>query len=200
MSVMEQHIILKSIGQNRGTGKDNIGEEEAVFAFLKGREEGFDALFHRYYPPLRYLAQDLLGSHAAAEDIVSDSFVKLWERRGRLGTSGSIRAWLYTTVQNACIYVLRREKLKMLHLAYTKRSGEGQERPVLHRLIEAETLHRLHTALKTLPPKCGKVLRMYYLEEKSLQEIAAELNLSLSTVKSQKGRAVELLKKRVGGR
>lgn len=179
---------------------DLRGEQEAVEAFLQGREEGFDTLYHRYYPPLCYLAQGLLGSCAAAEDIVSDSFAKLWQRRGRLATSGSIRAWLYTTVHNACLDILRRQKLRNIHQAYVKRAGEEEERPVLHRLIQAETLHRLHTALNTLPPRCGRVLRLYYLEEMSLQEIATEMRVSLSTVKTQKGRAVELLRKKVGGR
>lgn len=58
-------------------------------------------------------------------------------------------------------------------------------------------MHQVYTALQTLPPKCGQVFRMYYLEEKSLQEIADELDLSLSTVKSQKGRAIELLRKKL---
>lgn len=141
---------------SREAGIDQRGEQEAVEAFLQGREEGFAALFRRYYPPLCYLAQDLLGNRAAAEDIVSDSFLKLWERRGKLDTRGSLRAWLYTTVHNASLDLLRRQKLRNIHQTYVNRVGEGQERPAEHRIIEAETLHRLYTALQTLPPRCGR--------------------------------------------
>lgn len=193
--VMEKHIIPLN-----GRRNENRAEEEAELEFLQGREEGFEAIFHRYYPPLCYLAQGLLGSRPAAEDIVSESFARLWERRERLSSRGSLRAWLYTTVHNACIDTLRREKLRSIHQAYTKRAGEEGVRPAEHRIIEAETLHRLYTAMETLPPRCGRVLRLYYLEEKSLQEIATDMNVSINTVKTQKGRAVELLRKRVGGR
>lgn len=77
-------------------------------------------------------------------------------------------------------------------------TGERWDRPMLHRTIEAETLNRVYLALNTLPPKCGQVFRLYYLQEKPLAEIAGELNLSLSTVKSQKRRALLLLKQRLG--
>ena len=129
--------------------------------------------------------------------ITDDAFLKLWERREMLGQAGSIRAWLYTTVRNGCIDHLRREKRKRAYISEAKSTNDTEDQPTEHRIIEAETLYQVYKALETLPRKCGQVFKMYYLEEKSLQEIADEMKISLSTVKSQKGRALELLRKKL---
>jgi RNA polymerase sigma-70 factor (ECF subfamily) len=177
--------------------KHSLGEEEALSALLRGREEGLDYFFRRYHAPLIYFAQGLIHDRETAEDLVEDAFLKLWERREELGMQGSLRAWLYTTVRNACIDLLRRNKLKVVYVKEVQATSDKDDKPVLHRIIEAETIEQVYAALQSLPPKCGQVFRMYYLEEKSLQEIADELDLSLSTVKSQKGRAIELLRKKL---
>jgi RNA polymerase sigma-70 factor (ECF subfamily) len=177
--------------------KHPFGEEEALATLIGGREEGLDYFFRRYYAPLTFFAQGLVGNQETAEDLVEDAFLKLWERREELGSQGSLRSWLYTTVKNACIDLIRREKRKLNYIKVAQATSDKEDKPVLHHIIQAETMHQVYNALQSLPPKCGQVFRMYYLEEKSLQEIAVELNLSLSTVKSQKGRAIELLRKKL---
>jgi RNA polymerase sigma-70 factor (ECF subfamily) len=92
---------------------------------------------------------------------------------------------------------LRINKRNEAYLQAAAACHQQTERPVLHRIIEAETIHQLYRALDTLPAKCGRVLKMYYLEEKNLREIADEMNISLSTAKSQEIRAILLLRKKL---
>jgi RNA polymerase sigma-70 factor (family 1) len=172
-------------------------DAEALSSLLQGKEGGLNYLYRAYHRALTHFATQILTDTDTAEDLVEDAFIKLWERRAVLTITGSIRAYLYTTVRNASIDHLRREKLKVGYVKEIQATVEKEEPPVVHRIIEAETLRQVYASMQTLPPKCGQVFRMFYLEEKSLNEIASELNLSLSTVKSQKGRAVRLLRQKL---
>ncbi|MGZ3837487.1 MAG: RNA polymerase sigma-70 factor [Flavisolibacter sp.] len=167
---------------------------DPFFLFQKGKEEGFEHYFRAHYGPLTYFAYRHLQDRENAEDVVEDSFVKLWDRRELMKSGLTIKAYLYSTVRNACIDILRREKRKVIYLEESARASEKEDLPVLHRIIEAETMHQIHLAIEALPAKCGRVFRMFYLEGKSLQEIADELQVSFNTVKSQKQRALEIIR------
>lgn len=172
-------------------------EKEASKCIRNGDEQGFNRVFHQYYGPLTYFAQSILNDQETAEDIVEDTFVKLWERPEILFKPGSLKSYLYTTVRNASIDYLRKVKRLKAYSSEVKTIKDVEEKPVLHSIIEAETMHMIYQALETLPPKCGQIFKMFYLEGKKLEEIATELNIALSTVKSQKGRAIQLLQKRL---
>ena len=173
------------------------GQEADLSVKQSGDESAFDQLFRKYYTPLTFFAQNIVNNKEVAEDLVEDAFVKLWERTEILARSGSIKSYLYTTVQNASIDHLRKVKQMEFYFRETKANGNCWEKPIIHRIIEAETIYHIYQMLETLPPKCGQVFKMFYLEDKKLQEIAFELSLSLSTVKSQKSRALKLLKRKL---
>ncbi len=85
-------------------------EEKKFVSFQKGEERGFDFFFNEYYACLSFFAFKILRHDAEAQDVVSDSFVKLWERRKMIDKTGSIKSYLYTTVKNACVDILRRRE------------------------------------------------------------------------------------------
>jgi RNA polymerase sigma-70 factor (family 1) len=163
--------------------------------FRQGKEAGFTHYFKEFYAPLTYFAQGILKSNHLAEDIVEDSFIKLWERHPQFESASSIRAYLYTTVRNASIDLLRREKRKLAYLETAQETQEREEKPVINRIIEAESMHRIYTAVEALPLRCGTIFRLFYLEGKSLKEISEELGIATTTVISQKKRAIQILQK-----
>jgi RNA polymerase sigma-70 factor (family 1) len=171
--------------------------QDPLLLFRQGREEGFEHFFTTHYLPLTYFAQRLLKSREAAEDVVEDSFIKLWERRQLLESTAAIRGYLYATVRNACIDLLRREKRKVVYLHEAALTAEKEEPPLINRVIAAETMHLVYVAVEALPPKCGQVFKLFYLEGKSLNEIAEQLGIATTTVISQKKRALELLRKKL---
>jgi len=163
-------------------------------SFYQGNENGFDYIFKEYYPPLTYFAQSLLKNKESAEDVVEDCFIKLWERRDLLKTGIAIKAYLYSTVRNASIDILRREKRKTICLDRAKETIEREEKPIIHHIIEAESMNQIFTAIECLPSKCREVFKLFYLEGKSLKEIAEELSIATTTVISQKKRALQILR------
>ncbi len=72
--------------------------------------------------------------------------------------------------------------------------NQEQETTYLAEVMRSEVLMGLHKALEQLPPQAGKIICMTYLEGKTNQETADELNLSIQTVKNQKQRGWGILK------
>lgn len=157
----------------------------------------WQSLFRELYTPLTWFAARILNGKDPAEDIVMDAFVKIWYVGSDLNNVASSRSFLYSTVRNACIDAVRRQKRKNeseLELAYLSAT---EDRYILEDMIRAELVGQLQNTLNTLPPKCREIFRLFYLEDKSIKEIATELNLSVNTIKTQKRRAMELLKQRL---
>ena len=80
-----------------------------------GEVRGFNYFFELHYPALCYFARGIINDEVLAEEIADDAFVKLWERRESFGHAAAIKAFLYRTVKNAAIDIMRRSRVLSLH-------------------------------------------------------------------------------------
>lgn len=175
-------------------------DNEIITSLKNGDPDALQNLLKLYYGPLCLFAERLLADSAAAEDIVGESFVKLWHKKNDFETHQNLKAFMYITVRNACLNFLkqaRRESLSKKQHAYL--TGEKEEF-VLNEMIRAEVLKEIMDEVNNLPEQCRKVLKFAYLEGLKNQEIADLLNISIHTVKNQKARAIQLLKIRLRDR
>lgn len=172
--------------------------QEAFLSLRRGEEEGFAWFFQHLYEALLYFALKHLEDPDVAEDVVEESFARLWQHRESLLYPSAVKSYLYTSVRNACIDLQRKQKNAVHYTKHEQATGETQSPPALHRLIEAEVLRELAAALEGLPPLCRTVVEGFYLEGKALKEIAGELGLTVDSVKGQKVKALKLLRKRLG--
>ena len=163
-------------------------------SFKEGREEGFSYFFNSCYKPLYFFASRYVKDHAAAEDIITESFIKLWDKREIFENESGIKGYLYKSVYHGCIRWLENQKRYQKHHSILKHQIEITEKAYLHNIIKSETIYLLKRALDTLPDRCRQVFIKMYLEEKSVKEIAAEMNTTISTVKNQQSRGIKLLK------
>jgi len=175
-------------------------EIDIIDTLKKGGPDALQSLLKQFYRPLCFFAERLVTDKTAAEDIVEESFIKLWNKRGDFESEQSIKAFMYITVRNACLNYLKqlkRDALNQKQLAYL--TGEKEEF-VLNEMIKAELLKEMMIEINNLPEQCGKVLRLAYFKGLKNQEVAKVLNISVHTVKNQKARAIQLLKTRLGDR
>lgn len=175
-------------------------DNDIIDSLRKGDPDALQTLLKHYYSALCLFAERLLGDSAAAEDIVGESFVKLWNKRTNFENHQNLKAFMYITVRNACLNYLKqakRDSLSKKQLAYL--TGEKEEF-VLNEMIRAEVLKEIMDEISNLPEQCRKVLKLGYLEGMKNQEIADLLNISIHTVKNQKARAIQLLKIRLRDR
>jgi RNA polymerase sigma-70 factor (family 1) len=155
----------------------------------------FHLLYTHYYKILTYYSSQIVDSMESAEDIVQDLFSSIWEKNLQFKTEESFLSYLYNSIRNSSINYLRHKNVED---AYIEKMMEKYE---LHpneeedeELFEPEVYKRLFQLIDTLPPRCREIFLMH-IDGKKNEEIADILQLSVSTVKTQKKRAMAVLKK-----
>lgn len=157
----------------------------------------FEELFRGNYAKLCYFALQFLGDEDAVKDIVQDVFVNYWNKKDSLSiTENSVTSFLYSSVKNACLNKLRRQKLEQGYLNLQE-SDPSEEAVALNLMIRAEVISEINKVITTLPASCQTIFRMGYLEGLKNPEIAEQLGISINTVKTQKKRGVQLVKMRL---
>lgn len=175
--------------------KRNLHIEEEYFAsWQKGEELGFSYFFKAYHPSLVVFATGMVKEREIAQDIVQDTLVKLWQKRPQIQRSTALRSYFYRSVYNECLTYLRLEKRRFQIRSSLK--PDAAEASFFQSMVRSETLRHLYTAIHQLPPQCARIINMYYDEGKDYQTIAEELHLSINTVRNQKRKGIQLLKKK----
>jgi RNA polymerase sigma-70 factor (ECF subfamily) len=164
-------------------------------SFRAGEERGFEYFFSAYFKPLSYFAHRYISNADTVEDIISDAFIKLWNKREIFTDEASLRNYLYTIVRNACFRWLDNQQRHSKHNHLSALQKETTEQASIENIIRAETINHIYRALQQLPPACRTIFQKLYIEGKSIKEIATELQLATSTVKNQKLRGLGILRK-----
>lgn len=160
-------------------------------------EESFAEFFGRYYASFCFFANRYLKDSQTAEDIVGDVALKVWEKRGELRSEAALKSYFYTSLRNACLDWIAKEKRRNHQQGQYIDAVQTEQAPILENIIRTETLHQLEVAIENLPPQCRKVFIKLFKEGKTLSEAAEEMGLSIFTIKAQRQRGIQLLRKRL---
>lgn len=123
-----------------------------------------------------------LHNASEAEDIVQETFLKLFNTNKRFGSDEHCKAWLIRVAIN-----LSKNLLKSFRYTHTEELDETIP-------IQSKEESELADALSALPPKYRAVIHLHYFEGYSSKEIAATLGLTVTTVTTRLARAREKLK------
>jgi RNA polymerase sigma-70 factor (family 1) len=170
-------------------------DQHLMHVLHQGDEAGFTTLFNQFYAQLTLYAYRITDDQAAAEDIIEDAFVNLWNKRDSILGIRSLKSYLYTAARNGCISWIRKNKRENARYCIISSTKEEFERTALESMIYSETMGKIYAAMDKLPPQCKKVFIKHYVEGKKISEIAIELKISIGTVKSHKVRGIDLLQK-----
>ena len=152
-------------------------------------------LYRRYAPELVRYIRKYTEDQAAAEDIVQEVFITVWESKKVYNSYQGFKAYLYDLVQNRCLNYLKHKTVEEKYVSYVKVTEEEVERE--YDLMQEEIYRELYLAVRELPEKCRGVFELH-LEGKKNDEIAEILGISVLTVKSHKQNAIHFLKERIG--
>jgi RNA polymerase sigma-70 factor, ECF subfamily len=158
----------------------------------------FERLFKKYYAALVNYAYGFVKDMDASEEIVQDFFYNYWKNRKEIKIRLSVKSYLYRAIRNNSLKYLeaqavrRRYAEKVLETAResTPENNTGIEYNELNNLIE-ETLDEL-------PERCRQIFRMSRYEDLKYEEIASRLSVSVKTVEANIGKALKLLRERLG--
>jgi RNA polymerase sigma-70 factor (family 1) len=177
--------------------RNDYTDQELVDDFAKGSQKAFTKLFHQFYSALCYYAFRFTDDQAAAEDIVEETFIVVWNRRESFHHYKVLRSFLYSSVRNACLNWMKQNERHAVHKKIIASNTELSESSVLENLVRAEVFRDVFNALEKLPPKCKEIFTLIFFEGKNIRDVAAELKLSVNTVKAQKRRGLILLRNRL---
>ncbi len=165
-------------------------------AFLKslrnGNEDAFKYLYDRYFDALYLFGHKYISSQDIVEDIIQETFVKIWEKRSSFYHEAALKAFLYKTVRNSCLNQIDHQKVR---ISYENQSAKDiyDDDYFLNNVIDEEVSNTIAEAVQKLPESARLI---YLLSLKGLKnsEVAEDLDISINTVKTQKQRATKFLK------
>ena len=157
----------------------------------------FEMLFRTYYQPLCNYAYTFVQDRDEAEEIVQSTFLNIWEKRDSLSIHTGIKPYLYAMVRNACLNVLKHEKIKQQHMAMEMAVAERSVESVARTVMASELETRIYQAMDQLPEQCRLIFKLSRFEELKYAEIAQQLNLSVKTVENQMGKALRIMREQL---
>ncbi|SFS64954.1 RNA polymerase sigma-70 factor, ECF subfamily [Zhouia amylolytica] len=150
----------------------------------------YKEIFYSFYPRLLSFCEKYVKDTYAAEEIVEECMLYLWERKSDMNKIDDLKSYLYTMVKHKS-YAYLKQTQKVVSLDAYKDDALSQEDAYI---IEEEVHAILISALEKLPERCRKVFELSCLEGLKYKDIAEDMDISVNTVKSQRARAIELLK------
>jgi len=161
-----------------------------------GDPSSFNKIYQEFNGPIFSFVSRLVKDLHEAQDITSNTFVKLWKLHDRFESFQNIKAFLYVTSRNACIDYFRTKKRRREveeQLAHILKDNN----PTMDDEAIAEKRVILYEKLQTLPFQCKQIFLML-LQGKNSAEIAAELNITTHHVHVQtniaKKKLIEILR------
>lgn len=169
-------------------------EEKYLFKEIQNNDEkAFEKLFHQYYGHLCLFASRILQDDDAAEEIVQDFFVKLWEKRASVSVETSLRSYLYKSIKNQCLNLIQHNKIKYKHVQSILSEAKNDQ-TLQDNFTEIDLAKNIKESIQSLPEKRQKIFRLSREEGLKYREIAEKLNVSVKTVEAQMGLAIKYLR------
>lgn len=170
----------------------DISEKDIIQKLKNGDEPTFQFIFKKYYTGLYYYAKKYLGDKHHAEEIVQNTFLKLWEKRETFTISKSFSSYLYKTVYNNCLNFLKHQQVKEKYKEYyTQKIKNAEEYYSISQesgqsiYIAKEIENDIDKAICKLPGQCRKIFELSRFEGLKNHEIAEKLEISKNTVQKQ---------------
>lgn len=157
---------------------------------LKGDDRAFEHLFTRYREAIHRLFVQRLGGANDADDLLQETFIKVYINLHRYSADYTFGQWVYTIARNTFIDFVRKRQDDLPideRFAAPASSAPTPEENV----INLQQRRQIEDDLEQLAPRYRTLIRMRFFDEYSYEEIAAKLALPLGTVKTQIHRARE---------
>lgn len=156
-------------------------------------KDAFEKLFREFFPPLLSFARKILVDEDDAREVVHQVFINLWEKRDKIDLSTSLKSYLFTSVHNRSLNVIRDRK-KFSSEEVPEMAGEWD---VSTQIESMELEEKINEAIASLPEKCRQIFELNRFDGLKYSEIAIQLNISVKTVENQMSKALKILREKL---
>lgn len=149
-------------------------------------QQAYKDLFTSLYPYLFAFARTLVKAKETAEEVVSDVFIRIWERRKELDKVENLKVYLYVSTRNTAYNYLEKQKrtatnsIEDYQAEFTSVYFDPEQL-----LITADMLALIQRAIDQLPPKCKIIFKLVKEDGLKYRDVAEILNISVKTVENQ---------------
>ncbi|MBC7687275.1 MAG: RNA polymerase sigma-70 factor [Aquabacterium sp.] len=160
----------------------------------QSNQRAFEDLYRLFFPRLYNFAMLYVHSKEAAEEIVNDIMVKIWERRDNICTIENLETYLFVSVRNHSLNYL--QKYSHYHVTIGPETGLAEVISLndpARELEWKEINFKLNAAIELLPGQCRTVFKLIKEEGFKYKQVAEILNISPRTVETQLFRAIKKL-------
>ncbi len=181
------------------TSIELLTDAELVAACLGGDREAFGWIVERYQRLLCSLAYSATGSLSESEDLAQEAFVDAWRQLGTLREPEKLRSWLCGILRYKVGRLRRSDGREPVRQAEALEAAEelpSAEEPVADRAMDQEEQTILWRALERVPELYREPLVLYYREHRSVEHVAAALELTEDAVKQRLARGRKILQER----
>jgi len=172
-------------------------EKEIVEDVKEGMASAFDKLYEAYCHKLYLFAYSILKSREDAEEIVQNTFFKIWEKRKSIDSNHAFKSFLFTVAYNMTVDLLRErlKERKYREIILDKATSNYN----LEEVIEfGDLLEQVQKIVIELPPRKNEIYQLSRVNHLSYNEIAEKLNISVKTVENSINFSMNFIKKRLG--
>ena len=169
-------------------------DEELIERFQKGDDYSFDEIVNRYQDRLLNFVYRFLGRYDESEDVVQDTFIKVYRNKDAYQKIARFSTWIYTIAGNLAKTELRKRKRRKL-FSLSRLGSENKEYEIpstglspeerVEGVMQEEEIQR---AIQSLPEKFKTVIILRDIQELSYEEISKIVDIPLGTVKSRVNR------------
>jgi RNA polymerase sigma-70 factor (ECF subfamily) len=163
------------------------GDQTLIEAFLRKEPEAAGQLYDRFSSRIFGLGLSLLRNRTDAEDLVQDTFLKVWRTGSAFDpVRGSLDTWMLLVARSLAIDLLRRRSLEARKLSSQPKVSEATDEagPEWHAEVN-DLFGRANQAMARLPQRQRSVLELTYLGQRSTKEVAELMGIPRGTVKSR---------------
>lgn len=172
----------------------NNSEIQIIKAFKRGDTEAFKLLFDRYHERLYSFLFSLLKSREDTEEIIQETFLKIWENRNDFKENYPFESLLFRIAKNASLNYNRQKVNRTVFEKHFWFFADFSESPADQYVLFEETQNMIKTILNGLPPKRKEIFLLQKVEGLSRKEIATQLGISVITVDHQLNKANKYVK------
>ncbi|WP_166332454.1 RNA polymerase sigma factor [Sphingobacterium chungjuense] len=169
--------------------------DKQISDLQQGKETALCFFMDQYASALQFFAFKLTKDKEASAEIVSDAFVKLWNRRLNFPAADGLKSFLYLVTRNACLDHLKQSRNKYAHDDALVLDIATSDNDILKKIIYNELVELIVLEIKKLPKQQAQIFQLAIMEGRNTQEICDELHTSPSTVYFARSKAIAALKK-----
>lgn len=171
---------------------EELTDEEIIEKVRTSNQDLYSIIIDRYQKKLIRYVNNLIKNEEKAVDVVQESFIKAFVNLNSFNIKKKFSSWIYRIVHNQAINIAKKcQKETPLMENWDFESADNVEKDFEDR----EIIEKIEKCLKEIPLLYSEPLSLYYIDEKSYEEISDILRIPMGTVATRINRAKKIMKK-----